>query len=73
MGRKYGDSWFKKANENCFFCRCLSEDREASCEKVHAYCLPTNCENPIIPEGKCCPECGMYLFHGLLSSIDFVT
>ena len=67
MGRKHGDSWLRKANENCYYCRCLSGNREASCTKVDVHCLPANCENPVILEGKCCPVCGMYLSHSLVS------
>lgn len=57
-GRKLGDKWRKRVENECFNCECHSED-QAICTKVSFHCPPVNCKEPIVPEGKCCPEpCG---------------
>jgi len=58
-GRKYMETWLKSVDSVCFFCECLSEEEDlASCNEVRvSKCPETKCKDPVIPEGKCCPEC----------------
>ncbi|XP_062990566.1 kielin/chordin-like protein [Elgaria multicarinata webbii] len=58
-GRKEGESW---KPEPCRICRC--EDGEVFCKAEE--CAPAPCQHPVLPQGKCCPECGGCLYKGRL-------
>ena len=42
-------------HEDCVLCHCDDVLNKMSCEKIT--CCEPKSNNPVIPEGKCCPEC----------------
>ncbi|XP_015279092.1 PREDICTED: kielin/chordin-like protein, partial [Gekko japonicus] len=56
-GRKEGETWTLWP---CQVCRC--EDGAVSCKMED--CPPAVCQHPVVPERKCCPECGDCLYKG---------
>nr|XP_014351812.1 PREDICTED: kielin/chordin-like protein [Latimeria chalumnae] len=49
-GHVTGETWIP---EPCKNCTCLNGEVQCFTQT----CLSTNCQHPIIPRGKCCPEC----------------
>ncbi|XP_043944568.1 kielin/chordin-like protein [Protopterus annectens] len=56
-GRENGESW---RPEPCANCTC--EDGKVQC--LNDPCQPATCQHPIIPRGKCCPECHGCVYNG---------
>ncbi|XP_069085493.1 kielin/chordin-like protein [Pleurodeles waltl] len=56
-GHQEGETW---KPEPCNTCTCLSG--QVQC--VTKTCAPSSCEHPIIPRGKCCPECAGCVYNG---------
>ncbi|XP_077999978.1 kielin/chordin-like protein [Glandiceps talaboti] len=61
---------FKPSDDACSTCRCVHGN--IACDTVD--CPPTDCDNPKVPKGSCCPECGGCEYEGTtFANGDFFT